>query len=342
LLGGEPLTVSRASRDGVCCHVLRRSDRRAGVRLGPAAVGTRLCATTIHGIRAPVLRRSFFSLVLGALGFIVVGCEDSGKLSAEHAKRHVEGLAQTIESDVEEVRRGVPEGAKLLGSLYEGETPPADDRQAVREALSHARNKVQDLRVAKATFFTLVDAEGKVLRNDADQDLMADQNAYAAFPELKTVFGTGKYLETRGFMEEARGVAKPRPDGQWVAAAPVRAKDQVQGIYAVGWAWSSYAYRLEFKLRGDIRSELLKEDDARKNEALVYVYLLVGKEVIGAPVSPDVNMEVLKKMELPAKVQGSGVHAEALEITGRSFGAAVKRVPALGKDVFVAVLRSET
>jgi hypothetical protein len=286
-------------------------------------------------------RRWFLGSCL-ALAVALPGCEDKGKISSEFARKHVEMLVETANGDVEEIRSGLPEGAKHLASLYEGETPPADDREAVRRALSLARSKVQDLRVAKATFFALVDTSGKVLRNDQEQDLMADKDAFGPFPELKAILASRKYGETRGSMEEARGVAKSRKDGQWVAAAPVVVGGTARGLYMAGWAWSSYAYRLEFKLRGEVRSELASEDDARKNEPLLYVHIIVGGEVYGAPVSPAINLETLAKLDLPGKTTGDATHAEALEITGRDFGVASKRAPALGKDVVIAVLRSET
>jgi hypothetical protein len=288
-----------------------------------------------------MLRRSLLLgwLVLAAAPMF--GCEDSGQVSAKHAQAHVQMLVKTSQDDVEEIRRGLPEGAKLLAPLYGADKSPADNREAVRDGLAHARSKVQDLRVAKATFFALVDAGGKFLRNDQEQDLMADRDAFGPFPGLKQALG-GKYVETRGLMEEARGVAKPRADGQWVAGAPVEVDGKVRGIYVAGWAWSSYAYRLEFKLRGQVRAELVEQDDSRKNEPLIYVYLLVDGKVFGAPVSPDINMETLGKLDLPSKVKGDAPVSQVLDITGRTFGLATERAPALGEGVLLSVLRSET
>jgi hypothetical protein len=55
-----------------------------------------------------------------------------------------------------------------------------------------------------------------------------------------------------------------------------------------------------------------------------------------------VNREQLAALGLVSKAEGEGVYSTQIEITGRGFGVAVRRVPALGKDVGVAVLRSET
>jgi hypothetical protein len=262
-----------------------------------------------------------------------VGCEDKAKLSAEQAKQHAEFLATTVKTDVEEVRKGLPEGAKHLVSLYEAERAPKDDLPAVRAGLEKARGKVQDLRVAKSTFFALADDKGIVLRNDQEQDLMAGKNLLSSFPELKTALG-GKYVETRGSMPEA--ARKVEGDAQWVAAQPISVGGSVKGLYVTGWSWSAYAYRLENAMRGKVRSE------SSGKEPLIYVYMVVGDAVYGAPVSPEINAKVIAEQKPLSKIQGDSSIAIPLEITDRAFGLAVKGTPELGQSVAVAVLRSET
>ena len=263
------------------------------------------------------------------------GCESDAKASMQHAKEHVQFLAEAVKTDVEEVRKGLPEGAKHLEALYKGETSPKDDLPRVREALERARGKVQDLRVAKSTFFALVDDKGVVLRNDQQQDLMAGKNAFKSYPGIQPAL-TGKYVETRGEMPEAARVQGP--DGQWVAAAPIEVDATVKGLYVTGWSWSAYAYRLENAIRGKVKSDLAK--DAK--EPLLYVYVVVADSVYGAPVSPEVNAKAIAEQKPFEKLQGDGVFATTLEITDRAFGLAVKGTPELGDKVAVAVLRSET
>lgn len=279
----------------------------------------------------------FVALALLALG---PGCEDKGKKSAELAKKHVAQLVETSTTDVKEVHEGLPEGAKLLERLYAGEASPEDDLKEVHEMLALARSKVQSLRVAKSNFFALATTDGKVLRNDQDQDRMAGESLFAAYPELKKA--RGAYIETIGSMKGAAEIAEPRRDAQWVAATPVSVDGRTRGIYATGWSLSSYASRLEFSLRGRIRSELAEGDQSDKNEPLVYVFVVVGKDVYAAPASPDVNIETIARRDVASKVNGTDVYTEALEITGRSFGLAARRAPSLGDSVAMVVLRSET
>ena len=44
----------------------------------------------------------------------------------------------------------------------------------------------------------------------------------------------------------------------------------------------------------------------------------------------------------PAKVQGDTPFTHVVDITGRTFGIAAQMAPALGKDVILTVMRSET
>jgi hypothetical protein len=243
-----------------------------------------------------------------------------------------------MKKDVEEVRKGLPAGAEVLAASLKSDAAVMTDPKAASRALEEARRKVQDLRVAKSTFFALVDSSGLVVRNDQDQDRMAGHSLFAAFPAL--VDCKTRYVEASGSMPEASGVRAPRPDGQWVAAAPVRVEGETKGAYATGWSWSAYAYRLEFALRSQIRSELMGKTGEK--EPLVYVYVVVDKAAFGAPVSPEVNMKAIAELDPLSRVKGDEVFSETVQVTGRGFGLAVKRTSDVGQDVAVAVLRSET
>lgn len=279
-------------------------------------------------------RRRLWALPLVLLVFGGLGCQSTGKESAARAQEHVTFLAKAVDTDVEEVRQGLPKGATFLREyLAAGKF---DDPNESREVLDKARNKVQDLRVAKSTFFALLDTNGRVLRSDQEHDALAGKSLFAAFPALERA-RSGEYIETRGTIAEAAGV-RGRPDGQWVAAIGVKTDDRVTGVYATGWSWSAYAYRLENQLRSTVRSSLKEKE----KEPLLYVYVVVGSDVYGAPVSPEVNARAVAEQRFLEKAKGeTPVTAEA-EITGRVFGIAFRRTPRLGSDVGVAVLRSET
>jgi hypothetical protein len=277
------------------------------------------------------------TIVMWALGLVGLGgCKDSEEVSRQHALRHVGDLIQTIQADVQEVRAGLPEGAKHLVALFEKEEHREEKASAARQAVEKARNKVQDLRVAKSTFFAVAGTDGVVIRNDQEQDRMAGKGLFGPFPKLREAL-RGKYVETLGSMPEASGV-RGKPDGQWMAAQPVRVGGAVKGLYVTGWSWSAYAYRLEFHLRGKLRSGLAQHEKL----PLVYVFMLVDQKAYGAPVSPVVSQDAIAGLDPLSKVEGDGTFSTRLEITGRGYGLAVKGTPIFGPKVGVAVLWSET
>ncbi len=279
------------------------------------------------------------TVALIAASFVVcVGCTKTSEVSKQKARAEVELLAKAAVVDVEEVRRGLPLGAKQLEAFFALPDDKAQgDAAAAKEALNTARGRVQDLRTAKSTFFLIADNNGLILRSDLEHDALATKNLFGAFGDLKSA-SSGKYVETRGSMAEAAGV-RGRTDGQWAAATPVMKGTAVAGVYATGWSWSAYAYRLENQLRSTVKSEAAATNT---REPLVYVYVVVDKETYGAPISPDVNAKAVRESGLLGRATGESVVDAAQEIEGRDFGIALRRVPALGTDVAIAVVRSET
>jgi hypothetical protein len=272
-------------------------------------------------------------LALSALVLLVFGCGDDRKKSAELAKAHVNELAKTAREDVRQVRSGLPLGAAELPKLLpaEGEI----DGSTAREALERARSKVADLRVAKSTFFALLAPSGLVLRNDREQDRMVGKNLFDAYPGIRAALTTA-YVETRGSLPEAAEV-RGRPDAQWVAAAPVGAPGAARALYVTGWSWSSYAYRLQNSLLSTLRGALKEHQKL----PLVYVFVVVDREVYTLAEAPDVNVRAVREQNVMERLRGSQAISVPLELTGRGFGLAAELVPELGDKVAIVVLRSE-
>lgn len=279
------------------------------------------------------LRLGWFCTVL----LVLWGCKNSGETSAKLAREHVVFLAHAAERDVGEVRRGMPAGAKALEDLFQEAAPERPAAAAARAALARVRARNNDLDSAKSTFFLVATADGTILRNNLDQDEMAEKNLFEAYPAAKQAL-THDYLEFRGSWELARGV-NGRPDAQWLAASRiVLPEDQTVGLFVSGWSWSSYAYRLEVALRSEILGNTKEGDKV----PLTYVYVVVGDQAYGAPVSPVVNGEAIVRLGPHQKVQGAEVWSTPIEIERRTFGLALRKLPELGDDVVLAVLRSET
>jgi hypothetical protein len=269
---------------------------------------------------------------------LICGCQNSAKnTSLPRAIAHVSSLVEVAKGDVAEVRAGMPLGSQVLEPLYRNGAAPKDDLEKVRATLTKARDRVQDLRVAKSTFFALVDVDGTILRSDRVPDVMSGKNLWSAVPQAAQVL-QGKVTSVSGSLAEASGV-KGRGDGQWFWLVPVAAEGKVLGAYVTGWSWSAYAYRLETALRNELKTIARNE---QSKEPLAYVYLDVSGAVYGAPVSPEVNASAISKALTLDKVSNGQVWSTVIEITGREFALAVKRAPDLGDNVAIAVLRSET
>jgi hypothetical protein len=278
------------------------------------------------------------SIVLAAA--LGLACSEPSKLSEKKAIGHVERLAQLADDDVEELRRGMPRGARALGPIWDAKADPVADPGSVRRALDRARNDDRDLAVAKSTFFALTDDKGGVLRSDQEPDQLAGKSLLAGYPGLEKVLA-GEPAELRGSMPETMG-ARTGSDEQWVTAAPVRnAKGVVRGMYASGWSMRRFAYHLEETLKHDLVTDALRAGESRTKQPLVYAFVFAGTKVYGAPVTPLLNAETLEGLGLLGKTEGGVTFHQTIEITGRGYGLAARRASKMGADVGVVVLRSE-
>lgn len=272
-------------------------------------------------------------------GAVLSGCKDQGKISAQRATEDVAMLSKLADADVAEIERGLPEGAKRIGALWsakDGEGDPREDLPAVRAALTKVRRDVPDLNVSKSTFFAVTDDKGVAIRNNLEQDAMAGKDLMALFPELAKA--KDGYTVTTGAFPETVGI--PFKDKDWIAAAPIAGSDgKLLGFYITGWTFRRFAYHLQESLRHELSERLRAAGDTGKLP-IFYVAVFDRTGVYGAPKTPPVNEKALEDADLVGKTAG-GVHQSSLEIADRAFGYAAARVPKLGADTGIVVLRSE-
>jgi hypothetical protein len=292
-------------------------------------------------------RRCFFAWILTTAIASTVGCgKDRGLKSAEDARANVQKLVELTNKDVAEVERGLPEGAKKLTELLAkevGKDDPRQNAQAVRSALLKMRQQVPDLGIAKSTFFAFADTKGIAIRNDFENDTMAGKDLVSGWPGLKPVIEGAPYAATTG---QFPGTPNPAgPDKEWVAAVPVNKPDgSRQGMLVTGWTYRRFAYHLQVTIQRELQDQLMRTSDKGKMPIL-YVCLFDKENVYGAgapgaiPV-PAVNEQELVKLGLHAKTE-AGPASSPIRITDRDFGWAAARLPKLGPDVGVVVLRSE-
>ncbi|MEO7330155.1 MAG: hypothetical protein ABI193_16390 [Minicystis sp.] len=284
---------------------------------------------------SPVLR-PLSTIALLAAALVLGACDEGRKLSEQGAVDEVARLAPVVKEDVEQVRKGLPEGAKMLSGL-DADTLGAP--AALQKAIAGARAHVPELAIAKSTFFSYVDTTGTVLRSEADPDLLAGKSVLKAFPALQKALDPGSsVVEAFGEMPEMRGL-KSGIDLAWAVGHPIKDdKGTVKGMFLTGWSFRAFAYHLEETAKRHVNDATKKA--GKKLTPIVYVFMVKGKTAYGAPLTPAVNAEAIEGLGVVEKTAG-GPFRTNLEITGRVFGAAAQRTPELGEDAALAVLISE-
>ncbi len=131
--------------------------------------------------QAPASRECLWLLIPLALG--AAACDDGRKHAEQAAVEALAKLSPVLAEDVAEVRRGLPAGAAKLGPMLDPDT--LSDLLRVQKSISRTRALVPDLDVAKGTFFSYADKDGKVVRSETDPDQLADKSLFPSFPALK-------------------------------------------------------------------------------------------------------------------------------------------------------------
>jgi hypothetical protein len=268
-----------------------------------------------------------------AFALLSAGCTDKGKLSEKEAGANVDAIVAIADADVGQIERGLPLGAGKLSSLWAKGGDPRQDLRAIRSALARMRREVPDLTVAKSTFFAVADDKGIGIRNDLEEDAMAGTALLPLFPELAKA-EAGSYVTTTGAFP---GPPLPSgPDKDWLAAVPIKKEDgSVGGILFTGWTFRRFAYHLQEQLLHD-----LAEKQGNAQLPVLYVMVFDKSGVYGAAQTPKVNEETIAGLNPVAQTAAGRAHG-TLTITDRDFGWVATRLPRLGPEIGVAVLRSE-
>jgi hypothetical protein len=268
---------------------------------------------------------------------LVSGCKDQAKESAKLAAKDVDTLADLVDKDIAEVERGMPEGAKRIGSLYAGGADPKTDLAAVRQALLKTQRDVPDLNVAKSTFFALVDDKGIGIRNNLEQDAMAGQDLAKQFPGISKALA-GEYTETTGSFGGPPG--PQGPDKDWIAASPIKnEQNKVVALFVTGWSYRRFASHLQEVLKESFQTNLRTSGNTGKMPVF-YVAVFDSSGVYSERTTPKVDEQALIDAKLAEKTK-AGPYQGTVNITDRDFGYAAKRTPKLGEDTGIVVLRSE-
>jgi len=273
--------------------------------------------------------------IIAIHGAVLGGCKDKEKEVAAMMAPAFDVVLPLVERDTKQVRDGLPKGAKLMAKHLDSD--PGSDIEGVKRALENARAGVDELEVAKSTFFIFVAPDGTVLRSQHEPDLPAGRSITKAIADTKPMLKPDAGLvETWGYMEGLRGVNKG-DDLQWVVGHPVvDTEGKLLGSFMTGWSLRKYAEYLENHVKIHLQQQ---RPDKTKPIPLVYTFVIKGAVAYGGPMTPDENAKALGDLGLPQKVR-AGVAEGAIEVDGRRFVFAAKAAPSFGDDVAIAVLMS--
>jgi hypothetical protein len=130
------------------------------------------------------------------------------------------------------------------------------------------------------------------------------------------------------------------PDKDWLAAVPVADKSgKLRGMLVTGWSLRVFANHLQENLKRDLQEKLQKSGETGKLPVF-YVGVFDREGVYMPRLTPEVTEKALKDLK-PFDQTGAGRAQGVLNITGRDFGWAAARVPKLGAELGVVVVRSE-
>lgn len=264
------------------------------------------------------------------------GCDGEAKAAQAAANEGLTSAMEVVERDTAQLRSGMPEGVKVLQKRMPGD--PLAARLELQNAIKAARENTDNLAIAKSTFFSFADVDGKVLRSEIDPDRLVDQNILTAYPDLKRALEPNSGLiEAYGPMEALRGV-KRGEDTAWVVAhRAVDAEGKLKGLFLSGWSFRFYAGVIQNAVRAKF-TEAAKTKDNKK-VPVIYAYVVKGALAYGEPDAPETLAEHVSKLDV-LKLTEAGDYSSSAVIEKRTFGFAGRRAPALGPDAAVVIVAS--
>ena len=253
---------------------------------------------------------------------------------------HVVFLQKLVDTDVAQVRAGLPEGAQKIAPMLAKGSADRDNPTVLKQKLSRVRSDVKGLFVAKSTFLVIVDEKGVALRNEFEPDAVAGKNLRKALPPSEAAF-KGTAVEFSGTFAELAGIRDTSRDREWIAAAPVPDASGAAGsdhaVLLTGWSYRLFARHLHESLKSDIMDAVRA---GKTREPLWYTGVFDETGVYMSFGTPQIDEDILTKESPFEKTKNGPFHAPIL-ITDRHFGYAAARTPAMGANTGVIVLRSE-
>ncbi len=291
-------------------------------------------------------RRALLSSLIATVVPITVaaGCKSKPQKQAEAAVADVDNVEKVIAArHVTSLARALPQAAISLSAKLSSDKPDFhNESKAMGASFTELRDKIDDLRSAKRSYFAIADASGEIVWVDDESWTVVGRRLAIGFPAVQEVIdgkpfatGGGKY---GGAAEDAL---------TFVEVAPlVRAGVRV-GLLVAAWEAHDAAEDLQRQLQTELAMKTVKPKVRAKakdkyqyalDQPDLWVAMFRGGNLYFAEDAPQPLVDGAKTINLLAKT-ANGPWNGTFDVMNKGWGAAAKRLPSLGPDVGVAVLR---
>ena len=287
-------------------------------------------------------RRTF--LLSSAALAVAVGCKSKAQKQAEAAVPDLARLEKLVaERHVQSLARALPIAAATLAAKVD--KLGVEEAKLVGAAFDELRNKSDDLRSAKRSYYALVDATGNVVWVDDPAWTVVGRKFGVAFPDAQALLAGGlKFAAGAGRFGGAGPEAMT-----WFQAAPIVKAGAPAGLLVSAWEVHEIAEDLQRQLQTDLAMKTVKPKARAKPKDKYQLALdtpdlwvaVFGREQVwlqeGAPQPLE---DAAKALSLFDKTAG-GVWTGTFDVLNRGWGAAAQRIPTLGPELGLAVLRND-
>ena len=276
-----------------------------------------------------------WSAVLVAAAIACAGCKSKAQKQSELAAEDVKTIETIVrQRRIDSLPRALPDAAKKL--------PPAlDDAASKFPAL---RDKSDDLRSAKRSFYGLVDADGTIVWIDESGWNVKGRVVNETFPSIKDCL-SGK--------DFARGTGRfggDPPDAlMFMDAAPIRDGDKVAGCLISAWEALDAAADLQSQIltmRGaetastSAHNKVKEQHQKAMEEPDVWVGLFRNDVVYLEEGAYQPLEDATKSLGIAQRTL-NGASTWTFDVANTGWGASALRVPELGDGVGLVVFRHQ-
>lgn len=293
-------------------------------------------AALVQLVSAPALA----SLPLGLAAFPLAGCKSKADKQAELAVKDLDDVLDVVEKrHVQGLARALPQAAKDLGAKLAGV-----DLEKEAAAFPALRDKVDDLRSAKRSYFAVVDQGGEVQWVDDPAWPVVHRKIALGFPAVQTVLdGKSEYEKGIGRYGGADEAATT-----FVEAVPLRKADGTK-LGALVACWE--AHDAAEDLRRQLLTKLLQQSaqPVKRVKAKDKLKLMLDQPDVWVGIfrnqwlylqddAPQPLEQALEAQGFFEKTKGGAWHG-TFDVMNKGWGAAAKRTPSLAPDVGIVVAR---